>query len=147
MSDSTDPAPLVRDYYLLIPHPTRPQVLMQAGAAGWSLPHFQSADPDLFAGGLIRQEMHAQLGIDVTLLRTALADIDPALQRWRWAVIAVENHSPAWAPPPGNHWVDRAMVRDLPLAQPEQQETIAAYLAEQESGNLPGQRTPWARPG
>ncbi len=146
MSDPT-PAPLLRDYCVLFEHPTEARVLLLPGAEGWGLPGLRTEENNLFGGSLIRAAMAAQLGADVTVLHTAEVYIDPETQRWRWALIAVENHALAWTPPDGARWADAATVAELPLARPEQRAAILAWLAERMGGAIPAQRAPWARPG
>ncbi len=147
MSLPTAPPPLLRDYYALIPHPQAAQVLLLQQATGWSLPHCRTADRELLGGAPFCRHLRAQLGITATQLRVATVYVDPADGRWRWAMIALENHSPAWTPPPDAHWVDRATVAYLPLTQPEQRATILDWLIEIKTGVVPTLRSPWARPG
>src|SRR3954452_7726532 len=98
---ATPPAPIPRDYYLLLAHPHAPRGLLLPEAGGWGLPHFRSDDADLWSGQVIRREVAARWGLDATVLRVPEIGRDPESQRWRWAVFALESHSPDWTPPPG----------------------------------------------
>jgi hypothetical protein len=146
MSDPT-PAPLVREYDMLLAHPTEARVLLLPGAEGWHLPARRTEENNLFGGSHIRAALAAQLGADCTVLHVAHVYVDPETQRWRWALIAVENHDPAWTPPDGARWTDAAALADLPLAQPEQRAAILSWLVERAGDAIPAQRAPWARPG
>ncbi|HUS17465.1 MAG TPA: aminoglycoside phosphotransferase family protein [Chloroflexia bacterium] len=139
--------PKERRYYALIPHPSAAGVLLVETAGGWEPPGVTNTDANLFAGGPLAAWVQEHLGLSVTQLRAAEVHIDPADDRWDWALVALDNHSPDWSPPVEARWVDRAMLAGLPLAHPEQCATIDAWLAEMESGAVPALRSPWARPG
>ena len=147
MSQPADPPPLLRDYYALIPHPQAAQVLLVRQAEGWGLPHLRTEERDLLAPTPFCRHLEAQLGLTLTQLRVAAIYLDPVDQRWRWAVLALENHSPTATLPADAQWADRALLADLALAQPEQRTTILTWLTEQETGDVPALRSPWARPG
>lgn len=147
MSQAPTPPPLVRDYYLLIPHATEARLLLLPSPAGWSLPHFRSENRHLFAGEHIRGEVRTALGLDTALLRCLHAYIDPAIQRWRWAILVLENRDPGWQPPAGARWADAAALADLPPAHPEHGPLLGAWLAEETSGQVSPLRPAWERPG
>src|SRR4051794_2020411 len=99
MSQPTAPPPVPRDYYLLIPHPQEPCVLLLPEAGGWGLLDFRSDESDLFGGRVVRREVAARWGLDATMLRCVQLFVDPESERWRWGLFALEIHSPAWVPP------------------------------------------------
>jgi len=129
------------DNYCIIPHPREPRVLLLASNDGWSLPCHAEIEPTAIAVA-IRQ----QLGLEVSVLRCAYdcARDDPEA---RSRVYALENHSPAWSPPPGARWVGRAALRDLPLSVAEHRSVLDAWLVAAESGAAHPQQAPWAQPG
>ena len=139
--------PKTRAYYPLIPHPTAAHVLLVETDTGWEPPRLQSSEPNIFAGGRLTGWVREQWGLAVTQLRIVQAHLDPADQRWDWALIALENHSPATLRPAGAEWVDRAALAARPLAHPEQRPALDGWLAELEGGAGPPARSPWARPG
>ena len=63
-----------------------------------------------------------------------------------WSRASLLSHAPF-----GGQWVDRAMLNDLPLAQPDQRAPLLNYLEENEDGKgsplIDPRRSPWARPG
>lgn len=137
----------MRAYYPLIPHPTGACVLLVEGDRGWAPPRWDTPEPNVFAGGPLARWIKDQWGAEVTQLHVVQAHIDPADQRWDWALIAMENHGSNVRPPPGARWVDRAALATLPLAHPAHRSALDAWLAERESGGVPPLRSPWARPG
>jgi aminoglycoside/choline kinase family phosphotransferase len=109
---------------------------------GWTLPDFGLQTPrteDAFA--VLRE----RLGLVVTLLQVVdVEDPDPAgLSR----LVALENHSPNWAPPEGGRWVGREALEELALQRPIEQAALASWFTE--TGDV-GRREPlmpWWRPG
>jgi hypothetical protein len=127
--------------YALLAHPYEPRVLLLLDGPAWSLPRLASWD-----AREIRAELRERLALDTTVLRSfyfgARADDEEAA-----SITALESHTPGWTPPPGARWIGRAELDILPLAVPHHRDAIAAALDEAESGEVPAQRPPWARPG
>jgi hypothetical protein len=141
------PTPVRYDCYTIIPHPSEPHILLLREEDGWTLPHFEPEDRDTSSVGHIGAALREQLGLDVTVLRLVeFQRSRPPVNR-AYTIYALENHSPGWAPPLDGRWVGRDELADLPLAVPAHGAILAAYFAEEETGTMPEQRAPWARPG
>lgn len=144
---SAPPTPVRYDCYTIIPHPTEPRILLMQEEEGWTLPHFEPADRDTSSVGHIGAAMREQLGIDVTVLRLVEFQRSRPPEQRAYTIYALENHNPTWAPLPGARWVGRAELADLPLTVSGHAAILAAHFAEEETGVVPEQRAPWARPG
>ena len=141
------PTPVRYDCYAIIPHPSTPRILLRQEADGWTLPHFEPTDRDTSSVGHIGAAFREQLAINVTVLRLVEFQRSRPPENRGYTIYALENHSPAWAPSPGARWIGRAELADLPPAVPAHRAILAAYFAEEETGGVPDQRAPWARPG
>jgi hypothetical protein len=109
---------------------------------GWSLPHLGLLTPSRADAFAVLRE---QFGLVVTLLQVVdVEDPDPAgLSR----LVALENHSPDWAPPGGGRWVGREALDDLPFQRPIEREALASWFAEASDGVRSEPLVPWWRPG
>jgi aminoglycoside phosphotransferase (APT) family kinase protein len=135
-------------YYLMVTHPAEPRILMLPGEGGWALPCFEPEEHFHATGvDLVNREARAQLGLEATVLRRAYAEVDREVKMQVKAVFVLENHSPEWRPPAGSLWVGREELEGLELEMPEHREVIAIWLREDETGDAPPQRAPWARRG
>lgn len=134
------------DLYGILPHPAEPRILLLHSDAGWALPHVCVNEAvQGSAVGRVTQSMRSALNIDVTTLRCVSIRVDKDKRR-RDGIFLLENHTPAWEPPPAGRWVERKALAQLPLALPKHRAAIESYLTEIESGVIPGCRVPWARP-
>jgi hypothetical protein len=132
--------------YLIIPHADEACVLLLPHHAGWSLPHFQSAESHPGRVAHINRSVKELWGITATVLQCIRGILDPAAQTVQ-RVYTLENHDgPSAAPPPGR-WMTRGQVATSKLSIPGHRCFINEWFAEQERGNLPPERVPWARPG
>ena len=134
--------------YGVLPHPTEPRILLLPGPAGWSLPQ-RRLDERVWAPSAVQRLYEAlrdDLGIAAPVLRCLLSRDDKANHEVH-AVFALENDQPAWTPPAGARWIDRATLAELTLAQPEQRPALEDCLAEAAGAPVPEQRPPWARAG
>src|SRR4051794_38994499 len=138
---------LQRDFYTVITHASEPRVLLLPGEAGWTLPHFQPGPTYWSQGERTNQAMREQLGIHVTLLRTLYLSMDREAEQRPRMLNLVENHSPAWIPPEGARWANRAELANFSLEHEWQREYLAAWLHEDETGEIQPLRVPWARRG
>lgn len=93
------------DYYSIIPHTTKPQVLMLSDENGWSLPYFVPYEHHFGVVGHINQTIKEQLGLDVIALRCIYDDYNRETKTG-CRVYAMENHSPHWTPPTNGRWVE-----------------------------------------
>jgi len=135
------------NHYAIIPQPGEPRALLLADAAGWSLPHLRlDTRKWLTEVGHLRPVLLKLLGVDTTALRYVYTRTNDVGQQTD-VIYEMENHSPAWVPPPNGRWVGRADLERLTLVQPEQWAVLADWLAEAESGAISDQRPPWSRPG
>jgi hypothetical protein len=147
MSTISSPPQWQTNHYAIIPQPGEPRALLLADAAGWSLPHLHlDARKWLAEVGHLRPSLLKLLGVDATALRCAYAQTDAASQRSD-VIYEMENHSPAWQPPPNGRWVGRTDLEQLTLVAPEQRAVLLDWLAGVESGARSDQRPPWSRAG
>lgn len=134
------------DYYTIIPHPTKLQILMLLNEDGWSLPHLVPTRDRFFAAvDDVNQAIQHQLGLTVTVLRCVEYKYNPEARTV--AIYATENHDPTWTPSDGARWIEHRELNDLALAMPEQRAVLETWFAEAERGHIPDQRRPWARTG
>ena len=135
------------DYYLILPNRDQPRILGIAGESGWSLPGYQLAErawpPHVDQVG---KQVQERLGLETTVLLCVYAAEDEAARLSR-TIYLLENHSPAWQPPPDARWIGIDDLAGLAAAWPEQAAPIAAYLAAAAGGTVQELRAPWARPG
>jgi len=134
------------DYYTIIPHPTKLQILMLLNEDRWSLPHLVPTRDRFFAAvNDVNQAIQHQLGLTVTVLRCVEYKYNPEARTM--AIYATENHDPTWTPSDGARWIEHRELNDLALAMPEQRAVLETWFAEAERGHIPDQRRPWARTG
>jgi Phosphotransferase enzyme family len=134
------------DYYIIVPHPCRPAVLMLSGERGWSLPHFVSEEHHFGVIGHISKTVSSRLGLAATVLRCVYDAYDQEANTVN-AVYLVENHSERWEPPAGAAWVSRDELGGLCLQAQEHRAALEDWFDEVEAGEFPASRAPWARPG
>jgi hypothetical protein len=127
--------------WTIIPHPNLPQLLLLPSADGWTLPVVEHAERHFWQSvAPVNQVIRARLEIDVTTLYCMHTD-------YQSTVYAMENHSPAWNPPPGAIWVDRTGLSAVDLARPEQRELLERWFARRDAMVIPANRPPWYQPG
>lgn len=143
LSDTTPPTWIVD---LLLPHPTLPQILMVADAAGWCLPRLQILHVQEGQLRRIKAEVRQQLGIDVHILRLLSERHDEPQHEIRQTFFLEYGSAPAAQLLQGS-WVGVEQAPQLNLRYAEQQPLLEAWHKETESGETPALRTPWARPG
>lgn len=131
------------DYYSIIPHRTKPQVLMLSDETGWSLPYFVPYEHHFGMVGHINQAIKAQLGLDLTVLRCFYNDRNRETKTG-CRVYAMENRSPHWTLPTNGRWVEFQELDSLTLAIPKLRQILEAWFAELTSNNIPTLRVPWA---
>lgn len=130
----------------LIPHPTELRVCLLPTQTGWTLPGVELAEADSWqVVSSINQQIHAQFGINVMVLRY-LNCPEPKTGRLK-RVYVLENHSPSWVVPAEGRWVDHAELNRLVLAAPEHRAILETWFTEAEGGNISALRRPWATPG
>lgn len=135
------------DYYTIIPHANKPQVLLLSCADGWTLPYFELTERHFWQEvSHVNQAMQEQLDINVTTLRCVCADYNAETER-ALIVYAMENHSPEWALPPDGCWVGRDALNELSLAMPEHLSLLEGWFAWTEDTAISTLRMPWYRMG
>jgi hypothetical protein len=134
-------------FYVVVPHPREPRLLLLPAGEQWALPHFTPKERFFTMTGPLNEAAKQALGVDVTVLRCARYDADREVKKRVDAIFFMENHSPDWTPGEGMRWVGREELAGLELAVPEQRETLESWFSEAEGGEIPAQRAPWARPG
>src|SRR5215510_9803913 len=134
------------NYYIIVPHPRRPEVLMLSGEDGWSLPHFVSEEHHFGVIGHINQTANSHLGLAVTVLR-CVSNVYNREANTVNAVYLLENHFEGWEPLAGGAWVSRDELGRLHLQVQDHCAVLEEWFDEVEAGELPLSRAPWARPG
>jgi hypothetical protein len=130
------------DNYSIVPHTSRPQVLLLREDTGWILPRHQVTMPEE-----INIAMQAQLGLTTTVLFCAYDRYQDDEREEQHRVYALENHSPGVSPPANGRWIVQAELANLPLAVPEHRSVLEAWFAGVEGGKISEQRLSWMRPG
>jgi hypothetical protein len=139
------PAPRLIDFVIL-PHPSEPQVLLFPSAEGWTLPHWTAESHFWHVVQSVSEAMRARFGVETTILRWVGGGHDSVTQESHNVYIA-ENHTPDWTPPDGARWVGKEDLPELTLASPAHLPLLQAWFAEAAAGHVPKRRVPWARPG
>ena len=137
------------DIYGILLDQASPRVLMLADQAeAWTLPHLHVPDKRVWVPTVevTCEGMRRVLGTDVTVLRCVFASY-PEDRRYAELIYVVERQGDDWTPPSHSKWIDRAGLRQLPLACPEHRAVIDSVLAEAETQQVPELRPPWAVPG
>ncbi len=123
-------------YSIIIPHTTDSRLLLRRTEAGYTLPHFELAEPRFWqAVDHVNRTIQEQLGLQVTTVRCLKVDS-------HHKYYLTENHSPDWTPPEGMEWVARENLDDLLL----EQRTIINEWIHWSDHDQP-QRADWYQPG
>lgn len=117
-----------------------------ADGAGWALPRVETDEQRSADAIPLTRAVRAEHGVEVSVL-SCLADLPAAEGRHRQHVHEVEVHGGAWPAARGERWVDRAGLRAVALARPEQRPLIEAWLDDRERGAPPREGRDWRRPG
>ena len=134
-------------YRTVIPHPTRPQILVLPGENGWVLPRWEITWlPNRQDISHVNQSVMDTLGLDVRVLRCLSYEANAERDRAQ-AVYVMENRGCDEMPPAGGCWLGSDRLRDFPLALPEERALLEICLAEVTDVNVPSLRRPWARTG
>ncbi len=133
-------------YLALIPHPSRPQVVLQFRDDLWYLPQWDDAEPRSWQSvEHINRAVQEHFGLAATTLRCFAREAEMgALGIAR--VYEMENRNAAWTPRGRDRWVGREMLATLPLGIPEQREILERWFAEAEPEQM-ARRRPWMRRG
>ncbi|YAF95434.1 MAG: aminoglycoside phosphotransferase family protein [Nodularia sp. CChRGM 3473] len=134
------------DYYSIILHRTKPQVLMLTDENGWSLPWFVPYEHHFGVVNHINQAIKAQLGMDVTVLRCFYEDYSLETKTG-CRTYAMENHSPLWTPPQNARWFGFEDLDSVEFIKPKIRRILDAWFAEISKNNIPEKRVPWAKIG
>lgn len=134
------------DYYGIIPHRTKPQVLILSDENGWSLPWFVPYEHHFGVVNHINQAIAAQLGCNVTVLRCFYEHYSLETKTG-CRVYAMENHSPQWTPPSNSRWIGFEELNSLKFVIPKLRQVLESWFAEIDSNDIPKLRVPWAQIG
>lgn len=135
------------DIFAAILDRAAPRLLLLPGAAGWELPRVRLEGRHWLPNiAPLLAAIERSYGLDSIALRYVYAQTDREAHRTE-TIYLLEQRSPAWTPPPGGTWFDRAALEQLPLAIPEQRERLLLCLEQEAGGPIPPLRRPWARPG
>jgi hypothetical protein len=134
------------DYYSLILHKTKPEVLIVVEDNGWNLPSFIPYEHHFGVVNHINLAIKAQLRLDVTVLRCFYEDYSLETKTG-CRVYAMENHSLQWLPPKNACWLGLTELQSIKFTIPKIHEIIHSFLSEINQNDLPAQRVPWAKTG
>jgi hypothetical protein len=134
------------DYYSIIPHKTKPQVLILCDENGWSLPWFVPYEHHFGVVNHINQAIATQLGCNVTVLRCFYEDYSLEAKTG-CRVYAMENHFPQWTPPKNSRWIGFEELDSLKFVIPKLRQVLNSWFVEIGSNNIPKMRVPWAQVG
>ena len=125
-------------YRVVIPHPSRPSVLLLPGEDGWVLPQWELTwIPNRQDISHANESVMETLGLPVRVLRCLYADIS-AQQLRSEAVYLLENRGSDEAPPAGGCWVGSDGLGDLSLARAEDRALLETWLTERHNANARG---------
>jgi aminoglycoside phosphotransferase (APT) family kinase protein len=131
--------------FAMVGHPHEAKVLMQPADAGYTLPGFQlTHEEQWLKQQAIVDYLQAEVGAALFLLRWICEEGDEEARRFE-AVLEMELLAPLAKS--DLQWVGAADLVQLTLARPGHRPLIERFLAEQTSGVLPPERSPWARRG
>ncbi len=135
------------DYYSIIPHETKPQVLMLSDESGWFLPWFVPYEHHFGVVNHINQAIKAQLGCNVTVLRCFYENYSLETKTG-YRAYAMENHSHQWIPPKNACWLGFEELDNIKFAIPQLRQVLDSWFREIEDNNLTvKRRVPWAKSG
>ena len=150
MSESTSSQPAWHStFHIVLPDAQGRQILLLPGDGGWTLP-FVHIKGGLWVGdshkiiAALRERMG--FGFPFTVLRYLHFDLNKT-ERWDRAVLVLEVHVPQTEAPLDGYWVDRSMLANLPLVQPEQRQWLQDFLTPSAQNSQAELRAPWAHPG
>ncbi len=127
-------------YYCVIPHATRPCVLLTKRSGQWSLPSVSHIEGWLsYAVRKITLELERQSGLELTFLRE--------LEERGLHVCEMENHTPQGEIPPDARWVDREELEGLDVEPEAQRAVLKSWFKETRTGRAPRLRPRWERTG
>ena len=132
-------------YHLLLPHPSRPALLLLPEQGRWALPTVTPTDPHFGVVAHLNQAVQQALGFEVITLRSLGDDWQPGATRIN-SVYELENLALHAKQPEGSRWVDCDDVATLSLALPEHRPYLDDWFREQ-AGGRPDTRRAWACPG
>lgn len=138
--------PAIYKYYAVIPHPTRPAVLLRQTGCEWSLPCWQTTEPYFWQTcDHINQTILELLALRVVTLCCLLSSQD-AKSGYFVRVYELENRDAQWHPPVHSAWIEYSQFKTLLLTDPTQRAVLEDWFTEQMEG-IPPQRRVWARTG
>lgn len=100
-------------YYLIIPHPTEPLILLETQAIHWSIPHFEPIERHFGRVQHINKHLWQTYGLHAATLRCIHNQVLPngSVERY----FAIDNLDPNWEPPQGMTWATEYDMQSLPL--------------------------------
>jgi hypothetical protein len=126
-------------------HPDEPRILFLRSDRAWRLPRIAARELWIANAEMIVPAFERRLGTTPWLLRQLKCDEDEEANRIE-AVFELTLNDPAWRPPAHGRWVGRRELDGLRLRDEDQRDLLGAYLDSLERGEIPEERSPWARP-
>jgi len=131
-----------RTFHALVPHPTRPQILLVRQNDGWSLPCYNSSQRGEIAMPALIQSIQAQYGLEVIMLRMLQLTGDFGTTGIE-VVLLMENLSPGNGLPADACWSDADGLAQI--SSSFVRKAVESWF--QEPSDIPPQRAPWAIKG
>jgi hypothetical protein len=125
-------------------HPDEPRILFLRSDRAWRLPRIAARELWIANAEMIVPAFERRLGTTPWLLRQLKCDEDEEANRIE-AVFELRLNDPAWRPPAHGRWVGRRELDGLRLRDEDQRDLLGAYLDSLERGEIPEERSPWAR--
>ncbi len=136
----------VYDYYLIVPHVSRPAVALLFHDDQWYLPQWEETQRRFWQSvDHVNQAARDHFDLGATTLRCLSSEYHADTGRVA-RIYEMENRSPAWTPPVRGRWVARDALDTLSFGIPEHKPLVENWLAEAEQ-LTPMYRRPWARRG
>jgi hypothetical protein len=136
----------IYDYYAIVPHVSKPQVVVLFDNDRWYLPHWEDAERRFWQGAdHVNRAVREHFGLNATTLRCVDTDYAPSTGRV-YRLYEMENRSPSWSAPGRGRWVSHDGLNALEFGIPAHRNALDTWFMELERGSLL-QRRPWARRG
>ncbi|MDJ0736457.1 MAG: aminoglycoside phosphotransferase family protein [Nostocaceae cyanobacterium] len=136
-------------FYGILPHPSKPRVLMLSNQGNWFLPYVRVNQGISYSDfGVIKKVIEQEVGISVNILYYACYHYNKSKRQVHGVYVLEEDGSDGSIEElKEGSWIDLETLRNLSLIIPEHKSIIEEYLIEIGSGNIPELRPPWAKSG
>jgi hypothetical protein len=134
------------DYYAIVPHISKTQVVVLFDNDQWYLPHWEDSERRFWQGtDHVNRAVREHFGLNATTLRCVDMNFEASTSRVS-RLYEMENRSSSWSPPGRGRWVSHDGLDALKFGIPAHRDVLDAWFTELERGSHL-QRRPWARRG